>query len=247
MKAVLLATGLARTPDSNGTRSAARHRPPTIRPLIDLAIESFAQAGVGEVGVVLHDNQGLLQRYLEDSSRYGVGVYTMRNDSGARGRAASVLAARIFVGGEPFVLALEAGHLNPGRLQDLSRLAWAPCALLAHRFRSRHGALGSHARLWLDAHGRVERAGLELERWNALAEEVYLFQPDVFRVISALLQAPDSHCSIVQLVCHFIRSGQLPQACLPEAGRSDLSWMVGGGRCSLPVLSVPFSPERISV
>ena len=245
MKAVLLATGLAQTPASVGTRSRAPNRSISMRPLIDVAIESFILAGFDEVGVVLHDNQGLLQRYLEDGSRYGAGVYTMRSENDSRGRVASLLAARTFVGGEPFVLAVGTSALDPVRLQNLSRFAWAPCAIGARRRTSRHRPVNRRLRLWHDARGRIEQVGEELERWNALADNTFLFQPEVFQDITTLLQASDGRCSLARLLRYLIQLGETPQACLGDAGEFDVPDLAGNWRTPLPVLSVLFSPEYL--
>lgn len=247
MKAVLLATGLGHTPSWGCDPSSSRRQRIAARPMIDVVIESFVLAGFDEVGVVLHDNQTLLQRYLEDGSRYGVGVYTMRSENGARGRAASILAARVFVGGESFVLASEASRLDPSNLQHLTHLVPAPCALAATRRESARPPVQSRLRLRLDAQDRVERAGDDLYRWNAVADDVFLFHPDVFQHVSTLLQVPDGRCSVAQLLCYLIQLGLPPQACLEHTGEVSSLWAGSEQRTSLPMLSVLFSPEYLAV
>lgn len=246
MKAVLLATGLGHTPDSGGHSLKQKRERVLTRPMIDVAIERFVLAGFDEVGVVLHDNQTLLQRYLEDSSRYGVGVYTMRSENGSRGRGASILSAKVFVGGEAFVLASETSRIAPGTLQRLTHFAAAPCALVATRRERRYAPARATLRLWLDSQGRVELAGDALYRWNAFSEDVFLFHPDVFRHISTLLQVTDGRCTLAQILSYFIQLGQVPQACLEHAAGADLRRVASQHRTSLPMLSVLFSPEYLA-
>ncbi len=68
------------------------------RPLIDYTIEAFAQSGFEDLRVVLGHNAEIMQRYLEDSDRYGITIDCLHNGQYLRGNAPFDHAFRRFDG-----------------------------------------------------------------------------------------------------------------------------------------------------
>ncbi len=218
MKGVIVATGLGHYL-SPLTRYCPRLLVSVLkRPLVDYAIEAFARAGFEEVAVVLGPNGDVLRHYLEESERYGIAVYCLYNGQYPRGNATSIDAARAFVGGEPFVVAM-ADHLVSPRivltLLGRPRLSHVLCVSR----QTRAGAVPYDAtKVWMDQHGRVQRIGKRLKHWHAVDGGVFLFQPRVFDHLSDLVHRFDGHCSITSLARHMIRSSDDLYTCDVSGG-----------------------------
>ena len=177
------------------------------RPLIDYTIEAFASAGIKELAVVIKRKGGKLHCYLRDRWNHGSDVTCLPNHLHARGNATSVLAARAFIGEEPFLLAM-ADHLIAPQI---------PAALLSHpvdahalcvdRAAQSGPALLDATKVWLDWQGHVLCIGKRLQRWKAVDCGVFLFQPRVFRHIQDILDLATGRCSITRLVRHLVACG----------------------------------------
>ena len=212
MKGILVAVGL-------GEQVARRtwYRPHQVRPLlerppVDRAIDAFVRAGFEEVAVVVGHGEDVLWQYLEDSARYGIAVYCMHNAQHARGSATAIYAARAFVGGEPFVVALSSHGVTANMLLSLrarERGTSAVCVEMpCGRTREARGAM----KVRLDERGRVRSMGKSLRHWHALSTGAFLLQPDVFGHVSELMRG-DEDCSMRALVERMVVCGDAPYAC----------------------------------
>jgi choline kinase len=246
VKAVLVAVGLGeRTarPAWHGSRS---RWPSVDRPPVDQAIEAFARAGFEEVAVVLGHRDDVLWHYLEDGARYGIAVYCLHNVQHRRGSATAIYAAQAFVGGEPFVVWLSGYPVSANMLLSLRAQVCGAHGVCINR-QTRHRQEGRGAmKVCLDEQGRVGQIGQRLKHWQALSTGTFLFQPDVFGPITALLLRGDAGCSISALLRRMIAGGEAPYAC-------DVSpcWegVRGGGELlvwTAPMLSVRLMPEQLA-
>ncbi len=211
MKGVILAAGA-------GTRlePLTRELPKPLvsvlgRPLIDYTIEAFARAGFSRLAVVTGHNGHLLQRYLDDGSRYGLRIRCLPNSQYSRGNATSIFVSQSFVQNEPFVVAM-ADHMisavilksllacdGPGHTLCVDRLAHAP------------PQINDATKVWVDELGFVARIGKKLARWNAVDTGVFLFTPRIFHHIAACLQ--NDACSITRTVRRMIGRGDPMRTC----------------------------------
>ena len=133
MKGVIVAAGLGQR-----LSPLTLYRPKPLlsvleRPLIDYTIEAFARSGFEELGVVLGHNAEIMQRYLEDSDRYGIAISCLDNGQYLRGNGTSVYAARTFVGSEPFILAMADHLVSPHVLNELLAHSWTTHVLCVDR------------------------------------------------------------------------------------------------------------------
>jgi choline kinase len=247
MKGVILAVGLGQPVEqrvSHGLRSVIWDLE---RPVLDTTIEAFAQAGFEEVGIVLSRNQGILQRYLEDSSRYGIAVYCMNNVQYLRGRGTSVYASRAFVGGEPFVVATCDRRFDASSLQSLLGFSWGINGLCVSEQAHPHRKATGEIRVWMDGSRRVCRVGDSLRHWNALCTGTFLFQPDVFRHISDVLQFNDGSCTLAALLRRLIEADQAPYACaVNPLSQPEYAYRRLDVRPQRPFLSVRFAQDHLA-
>jgi len=213
MKGVIVAAGLGQR-----LSPLTRYCPKPLlsileRPLIDYTIEAFIRAGFEELGIVLGYNGDILQHYLEDSARYGIAIYCLHNGLYLHGNATSVQAARPFVGGEPFVMAMADHLISPRILSTLLARPWTTHVLCVDRLVRGGAALHDATKVWLDEQGRVQRIGKHLKRWHAVDVGVFLFQPRVFDHFWDLSGHMDGQCTITGLARRMIAHGDDLHTC----------------------------------
>jgi glucose-1-phosphate thymidylyltransferase len=93
--------------------SAKQLVPVANKPVLFYGIESLAEAGIREIGIVVGDTQAEIRAAVGDGSAWGVRVTYIEQDA-PRGLAHAVLISEPFIGGEPFVMYLGDNLLNKG-------------------------------------------------------------------------------------------------------------------------------------
>lgn len=83
------------------------------RPVIHYAFESFRQAGITELGIVVSDNRKDIEPLLGDGAEWGM-TFTYIDQPETRGIAHAVLCAEEFVGDDTFLLYLGDNLLEKG-------------------------------------------------------------------------------------------------------------------------------------
>jgi mannose-1-phosphate guanylyltransferase len=186
MKAFLLAAGLGTRlrPITNNTPKCLVRVDD--RPLLDIWLESFAQAGVDEVLVNAHYMAEIVARHL--AARTGSPSVRMSFEPELLGSAGTLRANRRWVEDEEMFLVCYADNLTSfdlGLLIDAHRERW-PIATLA-AFHSENPAAGGVLQVALD--GRV--VGFEEKPAEPATDLVnagmYAFSPDVIDEIDAEL------------------------------------------------------------
>lgn len=213
MKGVVVATGLGQYRSSLAIRFPKHSTSVPARPLIDYAIEAFANAGFEELGVVLGPNEDILRAYLQDSARYGIAIYCLYNPWYLRGSATSLYVARPFVGGEPFILASADRVLPPYILFPLLVYPWQTHVMCVTRRPKSGFRWRSTTKVQLDGYGRVQRIGKRLQHWHAVDAGIFLFQPRIFHELSGLLRHQEGLCSTIHLARYLIARGDDLLAC----------------------------------
>ncbi|MFD1936970.1 glucose-1-phosphate thymidylyltransferase [Nonomuraea mangrovi] len=117
MKALVLAGG-------SGTRlrpithtSAKQLVPVANKPVLYYALESLAQAGITEVGIVVGDTHAEIESAVGDGSQFGLSVTYLRQEA-PLGLAHAVMTAREYLGGDDFVMYL-GDNFIVGGIEDL--------------------------------------------------------------------------------------------------------------------------------
>ena len=114
--------------------SAKQLVPVANKPVLFYGIESLAQAGIRDIGIVVGDTQAEIRAAVGDGSAWGVRVTYIEQDA-PRGLAHAVLISEPFIGGDPFVMYLGDNLLNKGitgLVEEFVRDRPAAQILLAH-------------------------------------------------------------------------------------------------------------------
>src|SRR6478752_1070574 len=93
--------------------SAKQLVPVANKPVLFYGIESLAEAGIRDIGIVVGDTQAEIRNAVGDGSTWGVRITYIEQDA-PRGLAHAVLISEEFLGGEPFVMYLGDNLLNKG-------------------------------------------------------------------------------------------------------------------------------------
>src|SRR5437588_1033746 len=111
--------------------SAKQLVPVANKPVLFYGIESLAEAGIRDVGIVIAPETGAeIQAAAGDGERFGISITYIEQDA-PRGLAHAVLTAESFLGDSPFVMYL-GDNLLQGGIDDLVAAfrASAPDALI---------------------------------------------------------------------------------------------------------------------
>jgi len=93
--------------------SAKQLVPVANKPVLFYGIESMAEAGITDIGIVVGDTQAEIREAVGDGSRWGVKVSYIEQDQ-PRGLAHCVLISEAFIGDDSFVVYLGDNLLNRG-------------------------------------------------------------------------------------------------------------------------------------
>src|SRR6202011_3740521 len=94
--------------------SAKQLVPVANKPVLFYGIEAMAEAGIGEVGIVIAPDTGAeIEAAAGEGSRFGLRIFSIGQDE-PLGLAHAVLAAERFLGSSPFVMYLGDNLLQGG-------------------------------------------------------------------------------------------------------------------------------------
>src|SRR6476661_7385215 len=93
--------------------SAKQLVPVANKPVLFYGIESLAEAGIRDIGIVVGDTEAEIREAVGDGSAWGVSITYIEQDA-PRGLAHAVLISEPFIGTDPFVMYLGDNLLNKG-------------------------------------------------------------------------------------------------------------------------------------
>lgn len=176
------------------------------RPVLHWICSSLAQAGVVEIAIVLSPGQSMVPSQLGDGRELGVHLHYCYQ-TGPRGIAGAMLAARDFVAGAPFMV-----HLG-------DNLTGSPLAPLVDRFQT-GTADGLLALRPVPDPRAFGVAMLDGERIMAVEEKpaqprsnlaitgIYLFQPPIWDAIGQIVPSCRGELEITDAIALMLRDGR---------------------------------------
>jgi glucose-1-phosphate thymidylyltransferase len=185
--------------------SAKQLVPVANKPVLFYGIESMAEAGIKDIGIVVGDTQAEIRAAVGDGSRWGVKVTYIEQDQ-PRGLAHCVLISEQFIDGDSFVMYLGDNLLNRGirpLVDEFVRERPAAQILLA---RVPDPQMFGVAEL---ADGRVVRlVEKPREPKSDLAlVGVYMFTPEVFQAVKRIKPSFRNELEITDAIQHLIDRG----------------------------------------
>jgi glucose-1-phosphate thymidylyltransferase len=175
------------------------------KPILFYGIESLAEAGIRDIGIVVGDTQAEIRAAVGDGSAWGVSVTFIEQDA-PRGLAHAVLISEPFIGRTPFVMYLGDNLLNKGItnfVEEFVREKPAAQILLA---RVPDPQMFGVAEL---ADGRVVRlVEKPAEPKSDLAlVGVYMFSPAVFDAVKVITPSFRNELEITDAIQNLIDRG----------------------------------------
>src|ERR671938_644876 len=187
--------------------SAKQLVPVANKPVLFYGIESLAEAGIREVGIIIAPETGAeIQEAVGDGSRFGVHITYIEQDA-PRGLAHAVLTAREFLGSSPFVMYLGDNLLRDGIVELVQQFrTQRPDALilLTHVTDPEHYGVAE-----LDD-GRVARLVEKPSepRSNLALVGVYMFTAPIFEAAGAIEPSGRGELEITDAIQRLIDSGR---------------------------------------
>ena len=185
--------------------SAKQLVPVANKPVLFYGIESLAEAGIRDIGIVVGDTQAEIRAAVGDGSAWGVSITYIEQDA-PRGLAHAVLISEPFIGAEPFVMYLGDNLLNKGItnfVEEFVRERPAAQILLA---RVPDPQMFGVAEL---SDGRVVRLVEKPEepKSDLALVGVYMFSPVVFEAVKAIRPSFRNELEITDAIQYLIDRG----------------------------------------
>ena len=185
--------------------SAKQLVPVANKPVLFYGIESLAEAGIRDIGIVVGDTQAEIRAAVGDGSAWGVSITYIEQDA-PRGLAHAVLISEPFIGAEPFVMYLGDNLLNKGItnfVEEFVRERPAAQILLA---RVPDPQMFGVAEL---ADGRVVRLVEKPQepKSDLALVGVYMFSPVVFEAVKAIRPSFRNELEITDAIQDLIDRG----------------------------------------
>jgi glucose-1-phosphate thymidylyltransferase len=185
--------------------SAKQLVPVANKPVLFYGIESLAEAGIREIGIVVGDTQNEIRAAVGDGAAWNVSITYIEQDA-PRGLAHAVLISEPFIGTSPFVMYLGDNLLNKGItnfVEEFVREKPAAQILLA---RVPDPQMFGVAEL---ADGRVVRLVEKPEHPRSDLARVggYMFSPAVFEAVKQIKPSFRNELEITDAIQHLIDRG----------------------------------------
>ncbi|KUF20440.1 MULTISPECIES: glucose-1-phosphate thymidylyltransferase [Streptomyces] len=206
MKGLVLAGG-------SGTRlrpithtSAKQLVPVANRPVLFYGLESLAEAGITQVGVVVGDTEQEIREAVGDGSRFGLDVTYIRQDA-PLGLAHGVRIAREFLGDSDFVMYLGDNFIIDGIVPFVEQFRSRPAD--AQILLTRVSDPSAFGVAELDERGEVRRLveKPEFPKSDLALVGVYLFTPAIHRAIDGLAPSARGELEITDAIQRLIEDG----------------------------------------
>jgi choline kinase len=183
------------------------------RLLLDYTIEAFVQAELRDLVLVIGYKGEMIQRYVDDGSRYGANVKYVFNAAYHLGNASSVHAVKEVVGQEPFILSMADHMISHQILNMLLTTQVEHNMLCVDRQACAPPQVKDATKVWVNENGLVTRIGKGIKHWNAIDTGVFLFSSPIFTAISQVTPSSSKGSGISEAVTWLIKMGYGIHAC----------------------------------
>jgi glucose-1-phosphate thymidylyltransferase len=227
--------------------SAKQLVPVANKPVLFYGIEAMAEAGIGEVGIIIAPETGdEIRAAAGDGSRFGVAITYIVQDE-PLGLAHAVLTAEEFLGDAPFVMYL-GDNLLQGGISGLVRafMSNAPDALilLTPVPDPEHFGVAE-----LDGDRVVALAEKPPEpRTNLALVGVYMFTPQIHQAARAIAPSARGELEITDAIQHLVDSGARVEPHVVEGWWKDtgrLEDMLEANRLILETIHASYDGECV--
>ena len=212
MKGVILAAG-------RGSRLSVHHdqEPKVLLPvagqaIIEHTIDAFADVGVTELAIVIGYRGAAVRKGIGAGARRGLQIQYILNQDYAKGNARSLLSAKSFTRGEPFLLAM-ADHMASAELLERMIDVSEPGNLLGVDYRISDRHVEEATRVLVDRFGVISHIGKELQRWNGVDTGVFRLDSDIFDALKYLMAEQHPEYQLSQAITLMIEEGKPLLAC----------------------------------
>ena len=203
------------------------------RPLLDFILSCLADAGLVDIGVVIGPEHDFVRhRYVHEIALSRIRV-TFAIQAEPRGTADAVLAAKVFVGNDPFIV-VNADNLYP--IGALRRLADLPGpgligfdrAALIKESNIEPERVAKFALIWADADGHltriVEKPGArEATASSQISMNCWRFSPQIFTACEAIGPSARGELELQDAVTDAMARGEAFSVVPWSGGVLDLS------------------------
>lgn len=198
------------------TRVTNKHLLPVgEQPMIYYPIKTLVEAGIDELLIVLGgESVGDFVRLLGDGSDFGLSILYYAHQSRANGIAGALKLAERFAGRDPFVVILGDNIVDRSIGPYVRKFAAEPDAarVLLKRVDTpeRFGVAEIKG-------GRIHRIVEKPKRFigNLAVTGIYMFPPDVFRVISGLVPSARGEFEVTDINNAYLAEGRLRHDVFP--------------------------------
>ena len=206
MKGVILAAGRGSRLSVHDDQEPKVLLPVAGQAIIEHTIDAFIDVGVTELAIVIGHQGAAVRESVGDGADRGVQIQYVHNQDYTMGNARSLLSAKSFAGGEPFLLAM-ADHMVSADL--LERMIGFPetGSLLGVDFRISGRHVEEATRVQVDHVGVVTDIGKELRRWNGVDTGVFRLDSGIFEALEHLMTEEHNEYQLSQAVTRMIDDG----------------------------------------
>ncbi len=212
MKGVILAAG-------KGSRLSVHHDqeskvllPVAGQAIIEHTIDAFVDVGVTELAVVIGHQGAAVRKSVGDGTNTGIRIQYIHNQDYMLGNARSLLSAKSFTKGEPFLLAM-ADHMASADLLERMVAFSEPGSLLGVDFRITDRHVEEATRVLVDDDGVVSQIGKELHRWNGVDTGVFRLDSNIFEALEHIMAEEHYEYQLSQAIRRMIDNGNPLLAC----------------------------------